>query len=131
MALSLQLLQGRFSVHRLAADSALPEGLLAQPFFALLRSADELSICCAANFPVDSQRAEHGWAALAVDGPLEFELTGVLAGLSGALAAAGVSVFAIASFDTDYLLIREPQLETALTALGRAGYRIRRNPAGG
>lgn len=124
MATSLRLLEGRFSVHRLAPDAPLPPGLLEEPFFALLRSPDELSVCCPSSLPVTAQRSEHGWAALAVVGPLDFQLTGILAGLTAPLAAAAVPVFGVSSFDTDYLLVREQHLETALTTLRRAGFNV-------
>ena len=66
---------------------------------------------------------EGGWRVLAVRGPLAFELTGVLASLASPLAAAGVSIFALSTFDTDYLLVPGDRLETALAALEAAGHR--------
>lgn len=69
-------------------------------------------------------RAEPGWRVLKVEGPLDFSLTGILAALAGALANAGVSLFAVSTYDTDYLLIREEDLETGIRALRDAGYEV-------
>lgn len=70
-------------------------------------------------------RKQGGWRCLEVGGPLPFELTGVLASLASPLAAAGVPIFAVSTFDTDYLLVPGEKLEAALAALGAAGHRLR------
>ncbi len=67
---------------------------------------------------------QRGWRGLKVAGPLDFALTGVLASLAGPLAEAGVSIFAISTYDTDYLFVREEQLGAAIDALRRAGFAI-------
>ena len=69
-------------------------------------------------------RAQCGWRCLRVRGPLAFELTGVLASLAAPLAAAGVPIFALSTFDTDYLLVPGERLDEALAALGAAGHRL-------
>ena len=89
------------------------------------RTPDELSVVCAADAVPAGVRAERGWKALAVDGPLAFELTGILAGLTGVLARAGVPLFALSTHDTDLLLVREADLERAVAALRAAGHEVR------
>ncbi|MBN1372589.1 MAG: ACT domain-containing protein, partial [Anaerolineaceae bacterium] len=69
-------------------------------------------------------RAEGGWRALKVLGPLDFSLTGILAGLASTLAAAGVSIFALSTFDTDYIMVKESSLGTAIEALREQGHTI-------
>jgi hypothetical protein len=69
-------------------------------------------------------RSEPGWRALQVAGPLDFALTGVLSSLLAPLAAAGVAVFALSTFDTDYVLVKEATLADAVAALERAGHRV-------
>jgi len=68
--------------------------------------------------------AERGWRALEVAGPLDLTMTGVMANLAGALAGAGVSLFAVSSYDTDVLLVREAQLAAAVAALRAAGHDV-------
>ena len=85
----------------------------------LTRTADELSIVCPQAHLPAGVRAEHGFRAFKVMGPLDFALTGVLSGLLLPLAAVGVSVFTLSTYDTDYLLVREAQLDRAREALSR------------
>lgn len=105
------------AVCRLGPTDAIPPWATAGGFFSVTRTRDELSIVCEeARVPADV-KAERGWRTLKVEGPLDFSLTGILAGLSGTLAAAGVSLFAVSTFDTDYLLVREAALGRAVEAL--------------
>jgi hypothetical protein len=91
---------------------------------AIIRTQEELSIVCEQeNVPPDI-RCERNWRAMKVAGPLDFALVGVLASLAGALADAGVSVFALSTYDTDYLLVKADTLERAIDALEAAGHRV-------
>ncbi len=127
---TLYLLPGEYAVCRFAPDENLPPELWRQPFVALTRTAEELSVVCPVEaVPPGAQKEARGWAALGVRGPLDFSLVGVLSALTGTLAAAGVSVFAVSTFDTDYLLVRRAALATACRALREAGYLVDGCPA--
>jgi len=129
--LTLQPLSGTFAVCRLAPDAPVPTWASAGAFYSVTRAPDELSVVCPEDLVPAGLRAERGWSCLQVEGPLDLSLTGVLASLAQPLAEAGVSVFAVSTFDTDYLLIRDGQLPAALPALTRAGHRVRpRRPPG-
>jgi hypothetical protein len=97
---------------------------LRSPFFAITRTDDELSLVLPASIEIESDRSEAGWSCFKVEGPLEFDLVGILAGIAGTLADAGVSIFAISTFDTDYILVKREQLKTALEALASTGYQV-------
>lgn len=90
----------------------------------ITRREGELSIVCADERVPAEVRAERGWRALEVEGPIDFEAVGVLHGLTGPLARAGISVFAIATFDTDVLLVREETLTRAVEALRASGVAV-------
>lgn len=120
VALELDVLSGVYAVCRLDPDAAAPAG-----FWSVTRTADELSVICAEDAIPDGAVAERGWRALRVAGPLDFALTGVAAALTAPLAAAGVSVLPVATFDTDYLFVREASLARALAALAAAGHSVR------
>ena len=122
--LTLDLLPGRFAVCRLDPEAPLPEGTLAAPFASATRTADELSIVCPEPRVPAGARCEPGWRCLRVRGPLPFSAVGILASLTAPLAAGGVSLFALSTFDTDYLLIQESDLDRALAALRAAGHVI-------
>lgn len=119
----LVVLLGEFSVWRLAADAPLPS-LQPGNFLSITRTDDELSIVSAsANVPVEAD-SETGWRCLLVEGQLGFEMTGVLAGLSAPLARAGVPIFVVSTYDTDYLLVKAVDLEKACLALQGEGHVI-------
>jgi uncharacterized protein len=92
--------------------------------FSVTRTADELSVVCLEADAPAGARVEGGWRALKLHGPIPFGEVGVLAGLSGALAQAGLSVFALSTYDTDYLLVRTGELPAAVEALRQAGCQV-------
>lgn len=122
--LQLTVLPGRLAVSRLAADSPMPGWAMSDGFLSITRTADELSIVCPQERLPTGTTAERGWACLKVAGPLDFVLTGVLAGLAAPLASAGISIFAVSTYETDYLLVKEADLPAAIGALEGAGHRI-------
>ncbi len=91
----------------------------------MTRTADELSLVLPDEERHPDWKAEPGWRALRVDGTLDFALTGILSSLAAPLAAAGVSLFAISTYDTDYVLVRENDLEKAAAALAAEGHTVR------
>ncbi len=127
--LTLQLLPGRLAVCRLDADAMLPNWASSGSFLSLTRSNAELSIVCPQEQVPDGVRAEPGWRCLRVEGPLDFSLTGVLASLADPLAAAGVGIFVVSTYDTDYLMVQERDLARGIDALERAGHAVERGAA--
>lgn len=123
-ALPLILLQDRLCVCRLAADSPLPAWIAGPGFVSITRTSDELSIVVPLDRVPADIPAVGAWRALKVQGPLDFALTGILAALTTPLAEAGISLFAIATYDTDYVLVREETLAAAIRALTAAGHRV-------
>jgi uncharacterized protein len=121
---ALTLLRGSFAIVRLAADSRLPQWATDGEFFSATRTSGELSIVCAAGRVPDNVVSERGWRVLKVNGVFALSEVGVLATLSASLAAAEVSLFVISTFDTDYLLVNEKQLDHAIAALRRGGHRV-------
>lgn len=119
--LALKLLDGRYAVCKLSPDAAIPPALMAgnQEFLSITRTADELSIVCPEALTPKDAKVEGPWRAFKVQGPLDFSLTGIIAKLTAPLAEAKISVFTVATFDTDYLLVREKDLEGAVSALER------------
>ena len=124
-SLVLDVLPEPFAVVRLAADAAVPEWARgAGALVSVTRTADELSIVCPETAVPAGLPAQRGFRGLRVRGPLDFSAVGILASLAGPLAAAGVSLFALSTYDTDYLLVRAADLERALAALAGAGHAL-------
>ncbi len=122
--LHLDVLPETLSIHRLRPDASIPSELLDQRFVAMVRNADELSIVCAATTAIDSDDVVADWRGLKVRGPLDLALTGILAHLSRILAEAGVTLFAISTFDTDYVLVPAAKLAIAIDALRTHGVAV-------
>jgi len=122
-ALRLTVLPGELTVWRLAADAPLP-AVESGPFLSMTRTGDELSIVSSSSEVPTDATAETGWCCLRVEGPLAFEMTGVLAALSTPLAAAEIPIFVVSTFDTDYLLVKASDLEEASSTLRNEGHEI-------
>jgi hypothetical protein len=120
--LVLSVLEETFSIHRLAPDASFPEAVSECDFYSLSKTTDELSLVCPEHLAVKSEKSNPDWKCLKVAGPLDFELTGILAGITEVLAKEKLSVFAISTFDTDYILIKKQGLTAAISALQRVGY---------
>jgi hypothetical protein len=121
--LSLHVLPERLAVCRLPPDAPVPAPL-SRGFWSATRTQDELSVVLPEAEARPEWKAERGWRGFAVAGPLDFSLTGILASIASPLAAAGVSLFALSTYDTDYVLVREADLERAAQALREAGHAV-------
>jgi hypothetical protein len=104
----------------------IPTWAVTAPFCSITSTPDELSIVCPERHVPLETTCERGWRALKFEGPLDLELTGVLVSVAAPLAEAGVSVFAIATYDTDYVLVRESQLDLAGSVLSERGHVVRK-----
>jgi hypothetical protein len=115
---TLTRIHGVFAVARLPPDAPIPAWATG-PLTSITRTADELSIVCDDAAVPEGVYAWRDFAALRVVGTIDFGVVGLLATLTRALAEAGVSVFVVSSFDTDYLFIRTPDFARACAALSR------------
>jgi hypothetical protein len=120
--LTLVLLPDTSAVCRLGPDEAVPSWLSSCEFWSITRTGEELSLVVPEQVVSGTWRAERGWRCLKVQGPLDFGLTGVLSSLSGPLAEAGISIFALSTYDTDYLLVRAADLDKATSVLTASGH---------
>ena len=121
--ISLRLLEDHYAVCRLEPDAVVPTGLLAAELLSVTRTPTELSIVCRQSEGLPGQ-VEPGWRGLVVEGPLDFGEIGILAALATPLADAGVSIFVLSTYDTDYLLVKEKKLVLAIDSLRAAGHQV-------
>lgn len=122
--MTLDVLPGSFAVCRLEAEAIVPDWASRGSFSSITRTPAELSIVCASEDAPATVPAERGFRALAVRGPLDFGLVGVVAQLSAALAAASISIFVLSTHDTDYLFVRDADLDRAAAALRAAQHTV-------
>jgi len=122
---SLEVIPDIFAVTRLDPTEPIPDWAQRGSFVSISRTADELSIVCRQNDVPEGVKCERNWSALKVKGPLDFGLTGVLSSIVQPLALAGVSIFAISTFDTDYVLVKQENLQKAITTLEEASHNFK------
>jgi hypothetical protein len=117
--LTLSVLSAQFAVVRLEPHAEIPAwAIKGGEFFSVTKTHDELSVVCQEDKVPHGSQAERGWRSLKVHGPLDFGLTGILYSLSKPLAEAKISIFAISTFDTDYILVKQEKLQEVMKILG-------------
>jgi len=122
-SLKYSRVSGQFAVCRLPADAAVPEWPLSGNLFSITRTADELSIVCEAHAVPPNIKHEADWVCLKLEGPFPFTQTGVLTSFLQPLSDRAIPIFAISTFDTDYVFLKESWLDKAHDALRDAGHR--------
>ena len=122
--LVLSVLSETFTIHKFSPDVSIPEEILKSNYYSVSKTENELSVVCSELIEVQSLQSSKGWKCIKVKGPLDFNLTGILAGISDILAQTNISIFAISTFDTDYILVRKHDLSSATTKLRQAGYKF-------
>lgn len=124
--MQIRTLDETFAIARLPAAATVPDWVRGRDLIAVVRTRDELSIVCREDaIPADVAEVERDFRGLVVVGTLDFSATNVLAGLTVPLGAAGIPIFNISTFDTDYILMRAADLDRAKAALVAAGYDVR------
>lgn len=125
--LKMSILEGVFGICRLEPGEDIPVWALSGSFFSLTKTDEDLSIVCPQSQIPYTVKCERDWRALKVEGPLDFSLTGILASISALLAQSKISIFAISTFDTDYVLVKENDLDAAVEALRKGAVRVDRD----
>lgn len=125
MPQTFSLLAGQYSVTRLSADASTPAWVSsAHDFVSVTRTRDELSIVCPSALVPDDVATDAGWCCMKLKGPFAFDEVGILLSLAAPLAARGIGIFAISTFDTDYILFKEQHRAAAVEALLSAGHTL-------
>ena len=119
--LKLKVLEGEFTIHRLPVKSKIPSRVYESDFFTVSKTDDELSIVCDSNITLQSEKSETGWSCFKVLGPLDFSLTGILANIASSLTESNISIFAISTYDTDYILVDSKKVKQATRSLVASG----------
>jgi hypothetical protein len=119
---TLTLLPGEYAICRLAPDAADPIWAHDSPVTVIARTADELSVLCSSEKVPSGTKCEAGWRLFKFQGPFAFTQTGILAAVLNPLAEAHVGILAVSTFDTDYVLVKEPNLSKARDVLLAAGH---------
>ncbi|MBM7775845.1 hypothetical protein JOD54_006049 [Actinokineospora baliensis] len=123
--LVIDVVAGDYAITRFEPGTAVaPELFTSAGLVSVTSTPDELSVVATVSATPAGGRSEAGWRLLTVRGPLEFTLTGIMASIAGSLAAAGVPLFAVSTFDTDHVLVHDSDLDRAVAALREAGHDV-------
>jgi uncharacterized protein len=122
--LAMKALSGKYGVCRLSYNEDLPNWYSRSEFFSITKTSEELSIVCSQDSIPQNIKCERDWRILKVIGPLDFSLIGILSSISSILAQSGISIFALSTYDTDYILVKEKDFENTVIALSNESYEI-------
>ena len=122
--LTLKLIEETFAIHSLPANSKVPLEVFDAEIYFIAKTYEEVSIVLPESVKIASDDVEPDWQAFEVVGPLDFLLTGILSSISSVLAKEKISIFAISTFDTDYILVKSNKVAEAITALRSNNYQI-------
>ncbi|MFN8597891.1 MAG: ACT domain-containing protein [Anaerolineae bacterium] len=122
--LTLSVVPDVLVICRLERDAVIPAWATGE-FVSITRTSDELAIVCAERDVPSGVKADRGWQALKIEGPLDLSLTGVLASIAMPLAEAKINLFAISTFDTDYVLVKADRVAEAIAVLRNAGHHVK------
>jgi hypothetical protein len=122
--MKLTALPDGLAIARLAPDAEVPDWVPRRGFVSVTRTDEELSIVCDQASMPDIVNAKRGWRALKIIGPLDLSMMGVLASVAWPLAGAGIPIFSIATYDTDYIRVPEERIDDAAAALTRSGHEM-------
>lgn len=123
---TLRVLPGDYALCRMEGNAPWPTPPEGPGFYSATRTGKELSVVCPAHTAPAGARVQAGFRCLEVEGPFELTSVGVVASVTAPLARTGISVFAMSTYDTDYLLVKEETLEAAVRALETDGHTVRR-----
>ena len=122
--LTMKLLKEKYGVCRLDKNELIPKWAQNSDFFSITKTCDELSIVCIQDDIPNNILCEKDWRILKIEGPLDFSLIGILASISTILAQNEISVFAISTYDTDYILVKNKDLSNAIQSLIKERYEV-------
>lgn len=122
--LTMKLLKEKYGVCSLNKEDAIPEWAQCDQFYSITKTMDELSVVCPQDCIPGNIKCEKEWRIIKVEGPLDFSLIGILASISTILANKGISIFAVSTYDTDYILVKEKDITSAIDALTAENYKI-------
>ena len=122
--LVLSVLFETFTIHKFSTNVSIPEEILKSNYYSVSKTENELSVVCSEIIEVQSLQNSKRWKCIKVKSPLDFNLTGILTGISDILSQGNISIFAISTFDTDYILVRTQDLSSTITTLRQASYKF-------
>ncbi len=123
-SLKMKILPSEYRIYQLAPNSSIPTQVFDEEFFSVTKTEDEVSLVCSARISIESKNVEAGFSCMQVVGPLDFSLTGILSEISSVFSRENISIFAISTFNTDYILFKTVEAENVKEAFSVSGHKI-------
>ena len=120
----MKILPSEYRIYQLAPNSSIPTQVFDEEFFSVTKTEDEVSLVCSARISIESKNVEAGFSCMQVVGPLDFSLTGILSEISSVFSRENISIFAISTFNTDYILFKTVEAENVKEAFSVSGHKI-------
>lgn len=120
----LEVLKGEFTIYRFNASEKIPEEVSASKFYWIGKTDEELSIVCESNLLSNKEDSVSNWSIIKIAAKLDFSVVGVLAEISNALKKAGISIIALSTYNTDYIMLKTDKMNDAKISLEKAGYKF-------
>jgi hypothetical protein len=121
---TLQVLPTQFVIHSLPSNALIPQEVFSAPIYFIGKTQEELSLVVPDTINIDSDDSDRDWRALEVLGPLNLSMVGIMAKIGSVLAAAKISIFVVSTFETDFFLVKQQDLNSATLALSKDGYKV-------
>ncbi len=122
--MQLKILDNKLKVVKMKADNTVPEIVFNKKFYSITKTDEELSIVVDEDVNIQGEIVEYNWRAIKIVGMLDFSLIGILSKISTILAKDKISIFAISTYNTDYILVKEDKLQNAIDALEKNEYKF-------
>jgi uncharacterized protein len=124
--MNLIILEHKYSVYKFKVGSVLPEWIFSSDFYSITGTPDEISVVAPQTGNTGEKILRNdAWRIIKVMGPLDFSLVGIIADLSSILRNKNISIFTVSTYDTDYILVKQNDLDTAIEALEESGHTVR------
>ncbi len=120
----LEILKDEFTIHRFDLNETIPDKVYNSKFYWIGKTDEELSIVCESNILNNSDKSKSGWSIIKIACKLDFSLVGIIAEIYNELKNAGISIIALSTYDTDYIMLKNDKLEEAKSALENIGYKF-------
>ncbi|BDA60447.1 ACT domain-containing protein [Shewanella xiamenensis] len=124
MRMTLAVHTRQYTIHSFSPKAQIPTEVFAEEVYFICKTEEGLTLVVPSELALDSLEQETNWSCLEVLGPLGFSLTGILSKIASTLADVQISIFALSTFDTEYILVKKNCLQGAIAALKKAGYKI-------
>lgn len=121
---SITILNNEFAIHRFEANEPIPTTIFDSKYYWIGKTDEELSVVCDSKIKLNSSKSDGNWSILKLVGQFDFSVVGILADITRALSEAGISIFALSTYDTDYIMVKTAKVQQAKKVLGEAGFQV-------